>query len=220
MGWNKTPQPVNPCQESVWHPLLLDSPRVFFPESFLLTFSSLYLTDKRLHPPGWRWRSCSKPSFTVVIVGSASQHSGADTKLTDRISLLRGIILHHSKWFQQLFQISCLCSRYPFYNICFAGWKKFVAISTLCQLCLKFSENLKAKKRNETSKCMVSAFFLHICKSFCGLTLYSNVLNFSNSNFIWQKILSMQKQQSFKYSYKRDHGIWFAETLIKTLFIK
>lgn len=69
----------------------------------------LALPDRQSWSSRLRWRSCSKPSFTFVTIGSASQRSGADTKLTDRISLLRSIICCfcclsstdqlHSKWF-------------------------------------------------------------------------------------------------------------------------
>lgn len=43
-------------------------------------------------PPLLGWRSCSKPSFSSVIMESASQRSRADTKLTDHVSLPRSII--------------------------------------------------------------------------------------------------------------------------------
>lgn len=98
--------------------LPLDSPQVFpKPRWPLLALPERQSSSSRL-----RWRSCSKPSFTFIIIGSASQRS--DTKLPDHISLLCSVIfcllsskdqLH--KWFQQLFQTSCLCSCYPFMHL-------------------------------------------------------------------------------------------------------
>lgn len=53
---------------------------------------TLHGTRRDRVPPLLGWRSCSKPSFSPVILGSASQRSRADTKLTDHISLPSSVI--------------------------------------------------------------------------------------------------------------------------------